>query len=394
MKGRKALQITVVAGSILVVALAGCQKKTETKTGGPSAMRGTLQELVDTLQGKTEVLTLGGGESGTIVVTPTYGARVLGAGVSGMESENHLWANSLIATSEFWKKQPREWNLGGARTWIAPEDRFYLDKQDNWSVPPQMDPGNYSLVSKDERSVTCANEFDITSRDDQSYHVKVTRHIRLLDALPEGFPAVSQDVKWVSFETLHELENLGQNVIGKDVKYMGLWSLDQVLPGGTMIIPINKSEKPPYRDYFEPVPPERISVTDEAITLKIDGKRRGKIGVAPWAAKPILLLYEPKANGQAVLFVKQFPVDPNGVYVDHPWGKPSDYGDPVQIYNDSGDMGGFAEMECHGAAQVLEPGAKESLKTTLTVLEGPADELKALGEKLTGLDFGKLKFYE
>ncbi len=394
MKGRRAFSTFVAAAAVLAVAFTGCQKKTEEQAGGPSAMRGTLKQLVETLKGKTDVITLGGGNSGTIVITPTYGARVLGAGVSGLESANHLWANSLITTKDFWEKQPRDWNLGGARTWIAPEDRFYLDKQNNWSVPPQMDPGNYQVVAKDEQSVTCANEFDITSRDDQSYHVKVTRHIRLLNSLPEGFPELAEGVKWVSFETLHELENLGQNTIGKDVKYMGLWSLDQVLPSGTMIIPINKSEKPPYRDYFEPIPPERISVTDEAITLKIDGKRRGKIGIAPWAAKPILLLYEPKADGQAVLFVKQFPVDPNGVYLDHPWGKPSEYGDPVQIYNDSGDMGGFAEMECHGSAQVLEPGAKESLTTTLTILEGPAEALRKLGEQLSGLDFGKLKFFE
>ncbi len=394
MNGQKVFHTVVVTLIILAAALTGCQKKTEEQAGGPSAMQGTLKQLVETLQGKTDVLTLGGDNSGTIVVTPTYGARVLGAGVSGLGSANHLWANSLIATKSFWQKQPRDWNLGGARTWIAPEDRFYLDKQDNWSVPPQMDPGNYQVVAKDERSVTCANEFDITSRDDQSYHVKVTRHIRLLTSLPTDFPELPSGVKWVSFETLHELENLGQNTIGKDVKHMGLWSLDQVLPGGTMIIPINKSEKPPYRDYFEPIPPERISVSEQAITLKIDGKRRGKIGIAPWAARPVLLLYEPKTNGQAVLFVKQFPVDPNGVYLDHPWGKPSEYGDPVQIYNDSGDMGGFAEMECHGSAKVLEPGAKESLTTTLTILEGPAETLKTLGEQLTGLDFGKLKFFD
>lgn len=357
-------------------------------------MKGTLGDLLKALEGRTEVVTLRSESGGTIVVTPTYGARVIGAGVKGLESENWLWANSLIATVEFWQKEPRDWNLGGARTWIAPEDLFYLDKQGNWFVPAQMDPGNYSLTAKTDRSVTCTNEFEIVNRKDESYQVRVVRQITVLDQLPEEFGEVPASVSWVSFRTLHQLENLGSSVIGKDVSYMGLWSLDQVVAGGTMIIPINKSDRPAYRDYFEPIPPDRISVTDNAITVKIDGRRRGKIGIAPWAAKPILLLYEPKGDNQAVLFVKQFPVDPKGVYVDHPWGKPSEYGDPVQIYNDSGEMGGFAEMECHGAAKVLAPGEKEELVTTLTILEGPADALRELGERLTGLDFSALKFFE
>ncbi len=381
---------------VIVVGLAGCGKvsKEKKEAGGPGTMTGTLSELVKALQGKTDVLTLKAEKGGAIVLTPTYGARVIGAGVAGLESENRLWANSLILSEDFWKQEPRDWNLGGARTWIAPEDRFYLDKQGNWFVPSQMDPGEYTIMQRSGRTVSCANEFEITTRDDETYHVRVTRKVELLGELPEEFSAVPADVKWVSFRTTHELENLGQDVIGKDVKHIGLWSLDQVVAGGTMIIPINRSDRPAYRDYFEPIPPERISVSGEAITVKIDGQRRGKIGIAPWAAKPILLLYEPKKDGQAVLFVKQFPVDPEGVYLDHPWGKPSEYGDPVQIYNDSGDMGGFAEMECHGPAQVLGPGEKESLVTTLTILEGPAEELKTLGEHLTGLDFSTLKFFE
>ncbi|MDZ7372378.1 MAG: hypothetical protein ONB23_00270 [candidate division KSB1 bacterium] len=356
-------------------------------------MKGTLAEVVKALEGKTEVLVLRTELGGTIVVTPSYGARVIGAGTAGLESTNWLWVNAQVLRPSFWQREPRDWNLGGARTWIAPEDRFYLDKENNWFVPPQMDPGSYQITSRDESSVTCVNEFEITTRDDQPYSLRLLRKVELLRSLPEEFGPLSSQVRWVSFRTTHELENLGSQVIGKDVDRVGLWSLDQVVPGGTMIIPIRRAEKPPYRDYFDPIPPDRISVTDDAITVKIDGRRRGKIGIAPWAARPILLLLERLEQGRAVLFVKQFPLDPEGVYLDHPWGKPSEFGDPVQIYNDSGQMGGFAEMECHGPAQVLAAGEKETLTTTLTILEGPESELVAVGERLTGLRFAALRLY-
>ncbi len=380
-------------GLLMTVLAAGCARKGEQKQGGPAGMKGNLAELVKSLEGKTDVVVLGSEGGGTLVLTPSYGARVIGAGTSGMESQNWLWVNPQILSESFWQKEPRDWNLGGSRTWIAPEDRFYLDKRGNWFVPAQMDPGSYTMVARTDSSVTCVNEFEITTREDQSYSLRLARQVQLLKRLPAEFGPLSDQIRWVAFRTEHELENLGSEVIGKDVAPVGLWSLDQVVPGGTMIIPIQKSERPPYRDYFDPIPPDRIFVAERAITVKIDGRRRGKIGIAPWAARPILLLLEPLEQGRAVLFVKQFAVDPHGVYVDHPWGKPSEYGDPVQIYNDSGQMGGFAEMECHGPARILAPGEKESLTTTLTILEGPEVELRALGERLTGLNFAELRFF-
>ncbi len=111
-------------------------------------MSGTLREVVDQLKKRTSCITLGDTNRAVLVVTPEYGARVIGMSVNGLDGENLLWVNSKISADSFWTATTRDWNLGGARTWIAPEDAFFLDKNDVWSVATQMDPGSYELRNR------------------------------------------------------------------------------------------------------------------------------------------------------------------------------------------------------------------------------------------------------
>ena len=196
----------------------------------------------------------------------------------------------------------------------------------------------------------------------------------------------------------HTLKNLGTGTIGRDIPFMGLWSLIQIPPGGTMIIPVKpqgKRKALPYRDYFNVIPPERMSFTGDVVTVKIDGNYRSKYGIAPWGAEERLaFLSKADADRNGVLFVKEFSVEPGGTYLDHPWGKPSEYGDAIQMYNDDGKMGGFAEIECHGPAKVLPENGVEKHTVTVLVYTGKLDELKKIAAKVLRRDIGTIKLFE
>jgi len=396
------ITLTISAAMALTMSVASCQKAKETQQKGETQkMTGTLREVVDQLKKRTTFITLGDTSKAVLVVTPDYGARVIGISVNGLDGENLLWANSKISVDSFWIAAKRDWNLGGARTWIAPEDAFYLDKNNEWFVPAQMDPGNYKLEKSEGGTVVCSNTFSINNTKGQSYDVKITRTISVLDkpaAPPKSF---SDAVSYVGLKFTHELENLSQVTFGKDQPYIGLWSLIQINPSGTMIIPIHPAKEkkhPPFRNYggtFNDFPMgERMWASDKAVTVKIDGKFRGKLGFAPWACGRFIAYLSPGKDESGKLFIKEFDVDPNGVYLDHPWGKPSEYGDAIQMYNDDGKMGGFAEMECHGAAKVLKPGEKESHTVTLSVYAGKLVVLKKIAGEILGLDMDQLRYFE
>ncbi len=358
----------------------------------------TLKGTIEQLRKRTKIVTLGDEKGVFLALAPEYGARVVGMTSGGIEGDNLLWINPKVMDDSFWSAAKRDWNLGGARSWIAPEDQFYLDKDNKWFVPGQMDPGSYTVAKSTKNSIVMSNEFTIANKSGQPYHVRITRDLSLLVSPPAGSPRASSGVKFVGMKFTHRLVNLGKETIGKDIPYMGLWSLIQIPPGGTMIIPVKehlKRTELPYRDYFNPIPPERMSYAHGVITVKIDGVYRSKYGIAPWGAEDRLaFLSKADANGQAVLFIKEFTVEPKGTYLDHPGGKPSAYGDAVQMYNDDGKMGGFAEIECHGPSKVLAPSAAESHTVTVLAYTGRLEDLKKIASKVLRRDIGAIKLFE
>lgn len=358
----------------------------------------TLKGAIEQLRKKTKLVTLGNEKGAFLVFAPEYGARVVAMASGGIMGENLLWINPKIMDDSFWNSPKRDWNLGGARSWIAPEDQFYLDKDNIWFVPSQMDPGAYKLEKTARNSLVASNTFVINNKAGKTYSVKITRDISLLTRPPAASPRARGGVKFVGMKFTHTLTNLGSETIGKAIPFMGLWSLIQIPPGGTMIIPLKphtKRKELPFRDYFNVIPPERMSYSGDVVTVKIDGNYRSKYGIAPWGAMGRLaFLSKADADGNGVLFVKEFSVDPKGTYLDHPWGKPSEYGDAVQMYNDDGKMGGFAEIECHAPAKVLPKNGAEKHTVTVLIYTGKLEELKKIAAKVLRCDISSIKLFE
>jgi len=357
-------------------------------------MKNSLQELVNFLEKKTKVIKIGDEKGPLIVILPEIGAKIIGMSIDGLKGENLLWISDSLLNESYWKKP--DWNIGDARTWISPEDQFYLDNNNNWFVPSNMDPGKYVEELSDKNSIQCSNTFEINDKNNNHYKVKITRKIEILNSPPENIKPDKYNFSFVGFTFTHELQNIDSKTIGKDIPYMGLWSLIQLNANGTMIIPIKEVKDKRgenYRNFFNIFTPDRISVKPNNITVKMDGKFRGKIGIAPWAAKELLAYLYDINNDEAILFVKNFSVNPEGKYLDKPWGKESSYGDAVEIYNDDGKMGGFCEMECHAEAKELKQNEKISHTITFTAFKGKKSDLKDFALKLLKISPENIIFY-
>src|SRR5262249_1921130 len=153
---------------------------------------------------------------------------------------------------------------------------------------------------------------------------------------------------------------------------VSIWTLGQFRPGAKTVIII------PYRggsdeelgpvvkpDYFGPLPPERLKVTDQAVLMLGDGEFRAKIGVSPRRARPVIGSYG-FANEVLTIVSLSLPDDAaQRTYINNAWELPQAEplrGDAVNSYNDGPSepgakaLGGFYELETLSPATPLEPG--------------------------------------
>lgn len=390
--------LLAVGVSVLMVGMVSCSKKAPEQkaetSAEPAPPPNSNLALVKALGDSVQKITLGAANGPQVVIVPSLAGRVMAASIEGDTGENLLWVNKGILDGTYFSQKPVSWNAGGLRTWLAPEDLFFLPPNKDatkWFVPSKLDPAPYTVTAQSDSEVTMQLTTSLNANTGQNYDVLLTRRIKLLPAFTDSLPA---GVTYMGINQFHSVENLSDQVIGKDLPFICLWSLLQTNPSGTMLIPLAKGADPKkaYREYFNPLG-DRLVVQNGIISVQIDGKYRSKIGVnAKSSGKGIAFLRD-DGGGNGVLFVQLFPVDPKGKYVDKPWGKPSDYGDAIEMYNDDGKSGGFCEIECHGPAKVLKKGESQSHDMVIHVFRGPIPELQKIGSGLMGADLSKAKYF-
>jgi len=391
--GYENLKVSPIYVLILLLLFIGCQKPS--KISEVRMEQKSLNELLLILTNRTECITLTDGTEGGMIVTPALGGRIMGLSSSGLEGENLFWVHPDLGTDEFWEDTTPFFNPGGHRTWIAPEDPFYFDDQKNWYVPRGMDPGPYDVQSSSENSIVLTNSFHLSPPTGGDYQIELKREITLHSLPPEDIGLLSSEIEFIGYTLSHSLTNLSNYTYGVDVPYVGLWSLIQVNPSGTMIIPVNPVRKGEdlYTSYFDPILPERVNHRNNVLTVKIDGLRREKIGIAPHIAKGFISYISSTGEGNGILFIKKFLVDPAGTYLDNPWGVTRANGDCIQMYNDDGNMGSFAELECHGPSKTLASNESESHIIEVYVFAGAQSTLKKIGSRIMGINMEELSYF-
>jgi hypothetical protein len=265
--------------------------------------------------------------------------------------ESALWLSPALLDADGFDAFLRrdDWNLGGERIWIAPEIQFTIrDRRDFWgsyALPAAMDPGSWTLECLGDDAFALRQEAVLSAFNLASgtKRVAVRRQVRPApDPLRSG-DGVVDGVAFIGYEHDVELRDLEPNAIAAQA-----WNLIQLIPGGWVLLPTLSEVTP--RAYFEPVRPEHVVSTPDALELAITGAHRYKLGVDARAHLGRLAYLRRLDGTRACLMVRSFFNNPSSAYLEQPADRPGESGDSIHVYNDDGGAGGFGEIECYGQA--------------------------------------------
>ncbi|MEM2050443.1 MAG: DUF6786 family protein [Thermoproteota archaeon] len=226
------------------------------------------EKLLSALEGLTKTVVLET-DVGSAIVTE-YGARVLGVFVG--DRQNPFWVSKNLPGVI----SGGEWNIGGNRLWVSPERRFYYRRPDcfeEWLCQSSLDPGGWSIVSSSGESVNLEGEAELEDFVSQTkIHLSFSRQISIHGE------SVRKGLEYVGLRVRDAMVARGEVKNG-----LNLWSLTQVRPGesrsGTVIVPTRRGAKPIH--YFGKIPGNRLRVSSNHVSFKIDGAAVYKLGIAP-----------------------------------------------------------------------------------------------------------------
>lgn len=276
-----------------------------------------------------------------VVLLPSHG-RVLQVEVGG---DAAYWNNP--------KWDGEEWNAGGDRLWVGPEQAWFWKSTDSidvdfWEIQDSMDPGSWKVEVSDEGHCRLRQSVDLEHRHGAgNISIDVTRDFELLPLAPEGF---SSSICYRNENTLSVKSPSGSSVL------ISVWPLIQLPNGGELFI--STSSDPIYHDYYEPLTEPHKKEVEGLLALRITGDQRYKVGI-PASATTGRMAYVRAVGDDALVIYRQFFPQPWLAYCDYPQGLDANTaGDALQAYNDSGAHGGFGEMEYHTPAiDAVDTGA-------------------------------------
>jgi hypothetical protein len=166
-----------------------------------------------------------------------------------------------------------------------------------------------------------------------------------------------------------------------------------------MIIPYKTGVKSDYivkSDYFGKISDDRLKITDGIIYFKGDGKQRGKLGVPPQRALPVIGSYD--SENQVLTLVKSDVPEGATDYVNSAWEhqKFPYKGDAINAYNDGpledgGQLGPFYELETSSPALALEPDSTGQYIQSTYHFEGTEEQLNTICEQVFNVSLQKVK---
>jgi len=299
-------------------------------------------------------------------------------------------------------------NYGGEdRFWLGPEGGqfglyFPPGKAftfETWQVPAALQEGAWEMTEATPTRAVFKHTLAITNGSGTAFTIEVERTVSLVETPP------AEGVRSVAFETVNKITNRGKVAWRRDTGLPSVWILAMFAPSpdARVVVPFETGAalkgSPIVNDaYFGKVPSERLAVHEEKgfLVFTCDGKQRGKIGLGPARAKPVLGSYSARAR---LLTVVQYDKPKaSAPYVNSMWERQlAPYaGDVVNSYNDGSPgpgkppLGGFYEIETSSPAAELAPG--QSLVHTHRTLHlvGEPATLEPLARKHLGVSLGEL----
>jgi hypothetical protein len=257
------------------------------------------------------------------------------------------FADGRVFHEAFWSaRDAADWNVGGDRLWFGPErDWFWAgtgDGLDDHQVPAEIEPGDWKALGDTEWRLTTRLRNRTTN---DSTEIDVTRRVVVVEQSPRR----------IEYRTTNTLRVLS----GPPGQAVSAWNVLQVPLGGQLTIGLTAPLS--YRDYLDPVDPNRFTARGGQAVLRSTGERIFKIGL-PTSVFGGWLCY---ARGDIVI-ERTVPVHRNRRYCDGPRdADPAAPGDVLQIFEDDGHYGGYTEIEHHSPAAYVGESVVDDYRTVL-----------------------------
>ncbi len=344
-----------------------------------------------------------------IAIVGDYQARVMTSTSDGEKGYSYGWINYDLISS---KKLQKHINAFGGenRFWMGPEggqySLFFEKGKDftlkNWQTPSPIDTEKFNMVHQSNNEVHFTKNMSLKNYSDYVFEIKVDRHITLLDKeniLDDLHLNIDSKVSYVAYATLDKITNVGDKQWKKETGLISIWVLGMFIPSDETMVVIpykNKDSLQINTKYFGDIGPDRLSVRDNVVLFKGDGKYRSKIGLPPKNIIPIIASYDHMNN---ILTVVRYSFDDkNEIYVNSLWEhhKYPYRGDVVNSYNDGPTedgniIGPFYELESSSPAFELKPNENFKHKHTTYHFKGEREELNKITQKLLGVNIKDIR---
>ncbi|WP_423127427.1 DUF6786 family protein [Gaoshiqia sp. Z1-71] len=346
-----------------------------------------------------------------LVLVPELQGRVMTSTTSGEEGFSFGWINHQLVASSMRSEQFNAFG-GEERFWLGPEGgqfSVYFEKGkkmviNNWKVPACIDTMPWEVREVMPEMATFFKEFSVKNYSGTEFSLAVTRRVGIIfpDEVAGILPVeIGPSIRSVAYESINEIRNNGTDDWNKETGLLSVWMLSMYNPSPevTIVVPFKKEGTGGIvkDDYFGEIPSDRLKVAADVVYFKADGKLRGKIGMSPERAMPVLGSYDAR-NG--CLTILETSIDPEATgYVNSSWEERQDEpfkGDVINAYNDGpleggAQLGPFYELESSSAALELKADeAKFHLQRTYH-FEGNEEDLSRIAEKILGVSIQTIK---
>lgn len=372
--------------------------------------KGTYGFDVKFLKDYPTIVELKNGNS-RLILSLKYQGRVMTSSSDGYQGRSYGWINhELISSGEV---LPQFNPVGGEeRFWLGPEGGQYslffepgssFDFE-NWSTPACIDTVPFDVYLATDSIAVFLKSMEVKNYSNFEFRFDLTRKVHLLGKpLIEKTLGISvpDSVKFVGYESTNMVKNTSRETWTKENGLISIWLLGMYNPSPsvTMIIPYKTGVKSDYivkSDYFGKIPEDRLKITDGIVYFKGDGKQRGKLGVPPQRALPVIGSYD--SENQVLTLVKSDVPEGATDYVNSAWEhqKFPYKGDAINAYNDGpledgGQLGPFYELETSSPALALEPDSTGQYIQSTYHFEGTEEQLNTICEQVFNVSLQKVK---
>jgi hypothetical protein len=345
-----------------------------------------------------------------VAVSPKYQAKVFTSTASGDDGPSFGWIHYKAFDGP---ANPHMNAYGGEnRLWLGPEGgKFSLfftpgAKMEftNWKTPAAFDTEPWTVTLHSDTVVDLRKDMQLTNYAGTRLSLSIDRSIILLNRTAiDSTLNLTPDtaVHAVGYRTFNILTNTGAQAWTESTGMPCLWLLDMFNPSPSTVIVVpyasapGDTSKPATMDYFGEIPADRVKYDGQTLFFRADGKSRGKLGMHPHRARPVIGSYDALHH---VLTICQFDVDTTARYLNQEWNtvKPPFSGDAVNAYNDGplangSQMGPFYELESVSPAAFLSAGQAQVHKHSVFHFTGAEAALDPICRKVLGVGLEKVK---